>query len=51
MLSLYVCVMCGAHGIQRRALDLLTLKLDMVVSYHVGDGTDTQVFCRKAKRS
>ena len=46
-LHISICTMCvpGAYGSQKRALDLLELKLQMVVNYHVSAGNRTWVPC------
>lgn len=53
ILPVCMCNMCvpGAYGIQKRVLDSLKLKLEMVVNYHVDDGKETQVFCSNSKCS
>jgi hypothetical protein len=35
--------MCSAHGGQQRALDLLELELQMIVTHYVSVGNQTQV--------
>jgi hypothetical protein len=38
--------MPDAHRVQKRALDPLELKLQMVVSHNVGAGNQTPVLCK-----
>lgn len=43
-LHVYLCTTCGpgAQGTQKRASDRLKLKLQMVVTHHVGAGNQTE---------
>lgn len=41
----------GADRGQERVLDLLDLELRMIVSHHVGAGSQTWVLCRRSKCS
>ena len=43
--------MSDVQGWQKRALDPLELKTQMVVSHHVGAGDQTQVLCKSSKDS
>lgn len=41
-MSIYIYIMLDAHGHQRRALDPLELKLEMVVSCHAALGIKSE---------
>ena len=41
--------MPGARGDQKRALDLLEVALQMIVSHHVGAGYGSQLLCQSNK--
>jgi hypothetical protein len=53
VLSAHVCTTCmpGAQRSQKKTLETLELKLQMVVSCHVGTGNCTHVICKIAKCS